>query len=475
MIDLQGAQSASRYRGIGRYSLELAKEMVRQRGEHEILIVLNGLFPETIIPIQDAFKDLLPIENILIWYAPGPVFGSKSSNRKRRYNAELIREQFLVNLKPDIVYISSLIEGFVDNAVHSIGLSPSRLLTAVTSYDLIPLVYKNIYLTPNPEFELFYLEKLEYLRQADLLLTISSFSRFEAIEYLGVTLDKIINISAAADSKFKQLNIEHDIKKNILQKFGLQKPFIMYSGASDPRKNLLGLIKAFANLPAEIKNNTQLAIIGKLPKIDRLILEVCIKSCDLDPSHVIITGSVSDEEMILFYNLCELFVFPSWHEGFGLPVLEAMSCGAPVVCSNTSSLPEVVGREDALFDPFDEHEIASKIEEVLTNPNFRAELIRHGLARSKSFSWERSAKKALIALENCVAQHQVSEQKVFEPEEWWKIAYYNQKKILNKLTLRHIKLRLMAGLGMGRGLKLVLKLRLILILIYESVVRRYRS
>lgn len=460
VIDLQGAQSDSRYRGIGRYTLALALEMVRQRGEHEILIVLSGLFPETIIPIQDAFKDLLPIDNILVWHAPGPVFGLGWSDTKRRHQAELIREQFLVNLKPDIVHITSLIEGYADNAVHSIGFSPNRVLTAVTSYDFIPLVYKETYLTPNPKFELLYREKLEHLNWANLFLAISNSSRLEAIRYLRVDPNDVINISAAADSKFKPIHIDHDIEQHLRQKFGLQHPFIMYSGASDPRKNLLRLIKAFADLPLEIRNETQLAIVGKLPKLDRMAFEACIKSCGLNSSNVVITDAVTDEEMILFYNLCKLFVFPSWHEGFGLPVLEAMSCGAPVICSNTSSLPEVIGRQDALFDPFDERTITAKIAEVLINPIFREELIQHGLAQSKNFSWEKSAKKALAALENCVAQqqHLVSGQISIESEEWLKIARYKQKKMLNQFTMQHIKL----------------KLRIIITLIYQNTIKRFR-
>ena len=461
VIDLQGAQSESRYRGIGRYTLELAKEMVRQRGEHEILIVLNGLFPETIIPIQDAFKNLLPIENILIWYAPGPVFGSGWSDTKRRHQAELIREQFLVNLKPDIVHITSLIEGYADNAVHSIGFSPNHVLTAVTSYDFIPLVYKEIYLTPNPKFELLYREKLEHLNRAHLFLAISDSSRLEAISYLDVNHSDVINISAAADSKFKPIHVSHDIEKSLRQKFGLQKPFIMYSGASDPRKNLLRLIKSFAGLPLEIRNKTQLAIVGKLPKLNRITLENYIKSCGLTLSNVVITDAVTDDEMILFYNLCELFVFPSWHEGFGLPILEAMSCGAPVICSNTSSLPEVIGRQDVLFDPFNEFAITRKIEEVLINPTFREELIQHGLVRSKCFSWEKSAKTALLALEHCVAQqqHLVSEQVSLESGKWFKIARYRQKKMLNKFMIRHIWL----------------KLRIIITIIYQKTFKRFKS
>lgn len=462
VIDLQGAQSESRYRGIGRYSLELAKEMVRQRGEHEILIVLSGLFPETITPIKDAFKELLPIENILIWHASGPVFGFGWGDTKRRHQAELIREQFLVNLKPDIVHITSIIEGYADNAVHSIGFSPTRMLTAVTSYDFVRLIYKEIYLTPNPKLELLYKEKLEHLSRANLWLAISDSSRLETIEYLGVDPSDVVNISAAADSKFKPLYVDHDTEQYLRQKFGLHRPFIMYSGASDPRKNLLRLIKSFAELPLGIRNNTQLAIVGKLPKIDRTTFEAHIKSCGLNSDHVVITDAVTDEEMILFYNLCELFVFPSWHEGFGLPVLEAMSCGAPVICSNTSSLPEVLGRQDALFDPFDERAMTAKMEEVLINPIFREELIRHGLAQSKHFSWEKSAKKALAALENCVVrqQHLVSEQMYLESEEWLKIARDKQREMLNNFK---------------KYIPLMLKLRVIITLIYQNTIKRFRS
>lgn len=457
VIDLQGAQSDSRYRGIGRYTLALALEMVRQRGEHEILIVLSGLFPETITPIQDLFRDLLPIEKILVWQIPNSVSALEKTNTKYRRSLELIRERFLASLKPDIVHVTSPI---ADNAVHSIGFSPSHLLTAVTCYDLIPLVYKDIYLNPNPKFELQYREKLEHLKCANLFLTISESSQHEAIQYLGVNPCNVVNISAAADSKFKSIKVADDIEINLRKKFGLHYPFIMYSGASDPRKNHLRLIKAFAGLSLEIRSNIQLVIVGKLPQIDRITFEACIKSCGLNLSHVIITDAVTDEEMILFYNLCELFVFPSWHEGFGLPVLEAMSCGAPVICSNTSSLPEVLGRQDALFDPFDEHTITAKIEEVLINPNFRDELIRHGLMRSRHFSWEKSAKKALAALEKCVVEQQyfVSGQISPESETWLKIARYKQKKMLNKFMMRNMKL----------------KLRVILTLIYQNTVKRFR-
>ena len=121
VIDLQGAQGDSRSRGIGRYSLSLAQAMVRNRGNHEVIIALNGLFPDSIEPIRAAFDGLLSQDNIRVWHATGPVNPLDPANKWRRQAAELVREAFLANLFPDIVHITSLFEGFVDDAVHSIG------------------------------------------------------------------------------------------------------------------------------------------------------------------------------------------------------------------------------------------------------------------------------------------------------------------------------------------------------------------
>ena len=112
VIDLQGAQCESRHRGIGRYSLALALAMVKNRGDHDIIVALSGLFPETIEPIRMAFNGILPQESIRVWHAQGPVDALNSANTWRRHTAELIREAFLASLQPDIVHITSLFEGF---------------------------------------------------------------------------------------------------------------------------------------------------------------------------------------------------------------------------------------------------------------------------------------------------------------------------------------------------------------------------
>lgn len=399
VIDLQGAQCGSRHRGIGRYSLALAQAMMRNRGNHDILIALNGLFPDSIEPIRAAFDGLCPLDKIVVWHAQGPVHATDPDNTWRRHTAEFIREAFLASLKPDIVHVTSLLEGFSDNAVHSIGLLNVRVPTAVTFYDLIPLIQSEQYLTPFPVLEALYREKLGHLSRADLYLAISESSRLELIENLNVKDVHTVNISAAADACFKPVQLSNRTVNVLKERFGLLRPFLMCSGATDERKNHLRLIKAFSLLPIDLKNNYQLAIVGGLSLEHQKKFETYALQCGLNSTDVVITGRVTDEEMTVLYNLCVLFVFPSWHEGFGLPILEAMSCGAAVIGANTTSLPEVIGRDDALFDPFNELSIAKKMEQVLVDKQLREDLIQHGLQRAKQFSWDESAKRALDAFE----------------------------------------------------------------------------
>ncbi|MBS7807675.1 glycosyltransferase family 1 protein [Variovorax sp. PCZ-1] len=379
--------------------MSLALAIARNSSDHEILIVLNGLFPDSIEPIRAAFDGLIPQENIKVWSALGPVNSADPANTWRRHTAECLREAFIDSLKPDIVHISSMFEGFGDNAVHSIGKFSSSVCTAATFYDLIPLIQSEVYLTPHPTFEALYREKLDYLRKTNLLLAISESSKKEAIDYLDVSPGQVVNISAAGDSHFEVKHFSKSEKEQIQRAFGIKRPFLMYSGATDDRKNHLRLIQAFARLDREIRDQHQLLFAGKLPNEHRKKFQEYAKICGLDPSSLIITGQITDLQMVNLYNLCHLFVFPSWHEGFGLPALEAMLCGAPVIASNTTSLPEVLGRDDGLFDPFDTDSMAGKITEVLTNESLRKDIAKHGLERSKKFSWDESAKRALKAFE----------------------------------------------------------------------------
>ena len=207
VLDMQGAQTESRFRGIVRYTLSLAQAIVRNRGEHEIILALNGLFPDTIEPIRATFDDLLPQENIRVWYAPGPVRECEPGNAWRREIAERIREAFLASLRPDVVHVSSLFEGYLDDAVTSIGVFARGIPTVVTFYDLIPLLNPEIYLKPNSTYEKYYLRKIEYLKKANAWLAISEFTANEGRKTLGLKLESVTNISTACDPIFKKMEI----------------------------------------------------------------------------------------------------------------------------------------------------------------------------------------------------------------------------------------------------------------------------
>ncbi|AEC21711.1 mannosyltransferase [Pusillimonas sp. T7-7] len=400
VIDMQGAQSpGSRTRGIGRYTLSLAQAIVRNSGSHEVLLALNGAFADTIEPIRGAFNDLLPQKNIRVWQLSGPVDQLDDNNNTRRRAAELAREAFLLSLTPDVVHISSIFEGCGDNSVTSIGEFSSGVPTAVTLFDLIPYIYRKPYLV-HPPVELWYERKLDQLRRANLVLAISESSRQEGIQHLGFEPEAVVNISTASDPGFMQIEVDTELKQSLQQRYGIHRPFVMYTGGIDHRKNIEGLIRAYALLPKSLRNAHQLAIVCAVEAAKRTALEQLALQSGLDAGELVLTGFVPEQDLIVLYNLCTAFVFPSWHEGFGLPVLEAMHCGAPVIAANTSSLPEVVGLEDALFDPRSDKSIAAKLVQTLSDDAFRARLAQHGLVQATKFSWDDSARRAITAFEN---------------------------------------------------------------------------
>jgi glycosyltransferase involved in cell wall biosynthesis len=410
LLDLQACQSkGSRHRGIGRYSMSLALAMLRQGKGHEFWIALTARFPETIDPIRHVFAGLLPPEQIKVFSVPADCSAHDPANAWRCRAAEQIREDFIARLQPDVVHVSSLFEGLTDDAVTSIGALRGGFLTAVTVYDLIPLLRKDIYLT-DASVRQWYYRKLQMLKNADLLLAISESARQEAMFALQLTGSHAVNISSAVDPMFKPLQQSPQDTAALIARFGLNRPFVMYTGGIDHRKNIEGLLAAYARLPQALRLQHQLAIVCSVRDEEKARLHGIAGGLGLKNDEVAFTGFVADEDLLALYNACKLFVFPSLHEGFGLPALEAMSCGVAVIGSNNSSIPEVIGRADALFDPTDTAAITGKIAQALTDNAFRAELAAHGLVQAAQFSWDASAIRALTAIETRVAQHEAAVQ-----------------------------------------------------------------
>ena len=398
VIDLQACQGSSTNRGIGRYSMALLQGMLRQAGSHELRVVLNNHFPDSVAQLRGTLGALMPQSQISGYTLPAQIWEHQPLNHWRLRAAEQLREHYLASLQPDVVHLSSLFEGLGEDACTSVLHSRGQFDSAVTLYDLIPLVRKETYLT-DPNVANWYYRKLQSLKNAELLLAISGHSRREAMDALQLPGDRVVNISSAVDTIFVPRTLAPDADAALRARYGLSRQYIMYTGGIDYRKNIEGLIEAYAMLPAPLRAQYQLAVVCSMKEDDRLRLQALATKFKLPQGDLVLTGFVPDDDLVSLYNLTSLFVFPSLQEGFGLPALEAMSCGVPVIGSNNSSIPEVIGRADALFDPNKVADITAKMQEVLSNADFANDLRAHGLEQSKLFSWDASARTTLGAFE----------------------------------------------------------------------------
>jgi len=224
-------------------------------------------------------------------------------------------------------------------------------------------------------------------RRAERILTVSQASKDDILHYLGVPASKVEVIYNALDARLAAEPTAEEVAR-VRERYQLTAPFILYAGNIKPHKNVDRLIEAYSVLRRRGVDGVKLLIIGdeisKYPNLRRLVHRFQLHK------HVRFLGFVPDAMLAVLYRLAGVFVFPSLHEGFGLPPLEAMAAGAPVITSNVSSLPEVVGDAAILIDPMDAGAIADAMARVLGDDELRQELIRRGRERVKSFSWERS-------------------------------------------------------------------------------------
>ncbi len=251
----------------------------------------------------------------------------------------------------------------------------------VTCYDLIPLVY-------DKERSLIWKENMNGLKKADIIITISRFSKDEIVKHLDYPEDRIkivypgVDHSVYYEKRDKKILREHNISN--------EDKLILYVGSETPRMNVPVLIKAFSKLKKRLPN-IKLVKIGESQSYGaRENILKLIKDLNLQDD-VIFEGYIPEGELPLWYNASDVLVYPCEYAGFGLPPLEAMACGTPVVTSNTTSLPEVVGDAGIMIDPNDIESMSEMIYQVLTDSALREELINKGLERSKQFNWNEAA------------------------------------------------------------------------------------
>lgn len=232
-----------------------------------------------------------------------------------------------------------------------------------------------------------------FIRRADKIITVSENTKNDIIKFLKVPKEKI-SVTFETYNECYDSDIKKEDSKKILDKYGINKNYFLFVGMIEPRKNILSILKAFIELDEELDED--LVIVGKKGWYYREIEEFMenIKNKRLK-NRIIFTGFVSEKELVSIYKNAEIFIYPSFYEGFGIPPLEAMVCGVPVITSNTSSIPEVVGDAAIKIDPYNYIELKEAIKVLKHNPQKRKEMSIKGVEQSKKFSSKKFAENTI--------------------------------------------------------------------------------
>ena len=352
--------------GIGQYILRLTQALARIDREDEF-ILFKSRKDKTVIVEQPNFR----IQKL--W--------TPSHHRFERLAMS-------VELAP-----------FALDVLHSPDFIPpagARCPTVITVHDLAFLLYPR-FLTR--ESARYYGQVDEAARIADHIIAVSESTKRDTVRLLGVPEEKITVIHEAAHPLFTPITNEEALAR-VRTRYNLPSEFILFVSTIEPRKNIPTLLRAFRRLRDNYKSQAVLAIAGNrgwlVEEVDAVIEELNLGEA------VRCLGGVPNEELVYLYNAAKLFVLPSFYEGFGLPPLEAMACGTPVIVSNTSSLPEVVGDAGWLVNPEDVEGLTVAMYRILTDENLRHEMRSKGLKRAATFSWDRAARETIQVYQKVV-------------------------------------------------------------------------
>ncbi|MBB6050083.1 glycosyltransferase [Armatimonas rosea] len=378
-IDLQALQTeGSRHRGIGRYVGALLAALLESHPEHEYVFFGSAHLPAPELTLTGREVRLLPLD------------------LQQPAQAEALYEVAVLVAGLDAFFLPSPIEweGATLPAFHRL---PVPLITI--SYDLIPLLHGEKHFEPGSPTEQRYRRMLENIAHADRVLAISEATRQDTIRLLKVPEHKTHTIYAGVAPFFCPLEGTERTKWSaaLTARWGLGESFLLYTGGDTWRKNMEGLIRAYARLSPELQRDCPLVLACKLSEPTRKELEALAAECGVG-TRVILTGFVTDDELRALYGLCRLFVFPSLYEGFGLPLAEALACGAPCIAADNSSLPEVLPLPEALFEGTDLDALAMLITHGLTDTAWRTELAAQSLPLAGRFTWALCAERTAAVL-----------------------------------------------------------------------------
>jgi glycosyltransferase involved in cell wall biosynthesis len=346
--------------GIGRYTVELANALSIMKDGPEITLLQagrspaleNGAFRTVPLPGCRLLPGLMTLGNILIaWHAR--------------------------QLDLDVIHDPTGVAPFL--------FGTGRTKIVLTLHDVFPWSFPGTNTLAENFIYQAWLPAM--IGRVNAILTPSARSREDIHRYFPIPFNRIHTIPEGIARCFHPLPAR-DVKQHLQERFRLSSPFILFAGMIAPRKNIHRLVEAFLPLLNEFP---QYCLVLAGTRAGNRYADQIFQRAGKRSDHILVTGPISDSDLAALYNGCSIFVFPSLYEGFGLPPLEAMACGAPVVCSNASSLPEVVGDAARLIDPLDVNGLTDAMREVLSDTRLRLEMREKGLLRARKFSWERNA------------------------------------------------------------------------------------
>ena len=363
--------------GIGRYIENILIELVAIKHEHELVLLMRE---EDVDQLPKELRHLERQVTNIGWYTP---------------QEQLMLPKLLSEMKPDLVHFANFniplqyYQPFVVT-IHDLTLLRFKNirggLLAPFTYTLKDVVMRHVLKTA--------------VKRSRIIFTPSKFVLDDVVKRYRVPKEKILVTYNAADIPMKHGRVN-------LKKLGITKPFIMHVGNAYPHKNLTRLINALPIINAERKQPVQLVIAGKKDEFHAQLEKLVVKQ--KLTQDVIFTDRVTDAELVGLYSAASLYALPSLSEGFGIPGLEAMSYGLPVVSSDATCMPEVFGDAAVYFDGRKDADIARAISEVLDDPRKQAELIKHGAACVKRYSWRKSAEAVLTGYDQALKQKQKSD------------------------------------------------------------------
>jgi len=357
--------------GIGWFAHETLSRMVKNHPEHEFIFIFDRTWDKSFIygPNVTPVSTRIPSRHPLLWY----------------WHYQIDIPKILKKFNPDIFYSP---DGWISlntniptvNTIHDVNFMhrPGDLPFLVRKY------YKHYF----PKFAAF----------SKRIVTVSEFSKSDIVKTFGLDSDKVDVAYNGCNELFRETSLE--VKSSVQKRFSAGIPYFIYVGSLNPRKNILGLLDAYEQFRKKSLNPYKLLFAGE-PMWGNSAINNKLAAMNYS-SDVIFTGRISTEILQLLLSSSEALVMPSFYEGFGVPVVEAMYCDVPVICSNVTSLPEVAGDAALFIDPNNIGTIENAMHEITTNKRLREELISKGRVQRERFSWDRTAELVWASIEKAM-------------------------------------------------------------------------